>query len=66
MTGANSVEDSSAGLTLPLALAAHQHALSLTILSLLSSQGFSSLKLYELLEEILCVKTSKDQSHVES
>ena len=68
MTGANSVEDSSAGLTLTLALAAHQHALN--ILSLLSSQGFSSLKLYELLEEILCVKTSlklrADRGHARS
>ena len=36
MTGANCVEDSSAGITLSLALSAPQHPLSLNILSLLS------------------------------
>ena len=35
MTGANCVEDSSAGITLSLALSTSQHSLSLNILSLL-------------------------------
>ena len=57
VTGAHCVEDSSGGVTLSLALPAHQHALTLNILSLLSlltSKGFSSLKLYKLLNERMC------------
>ena len=60
VTGAHCVEDTSGGVTLSLALPAHQHRLTLNILSLLSllslltSKGFSSLKLYKLLNERMC------------
>ena len=54
MTGANCVEDSSGGVTVSLALTAHQQPLTLNILPLLSYQGFPSLKLYKLLNERMC------------
>ena len=51
MTGTHCVEDSSGGVTLSLALSTPHHALTLNILSLLSYQGFPSLKLDKLLNE---------------